>query len=768
MSHDLIRNYIVKIDVFKEGEFKGSGAGVIFKASKNSQAFYILTAMHIFDGISANKLFLEEVEVKIFLESYRQNSNIVKSNIKVYSINEKEEDVAFIILKKENLTIDAEASICYLEFLDMDDNPYEKIDFFISGYPDHMSTESLTRLMHYNLKYLSSVGDNIFTRLYCTSSPTLLGYNKSQIIKNMSGISGAGIFTRNNTNTINLSHIHHRIPESNVFLATRADALIDNINDIILSEKNPSFSLIKTSTKVIIDDISLDEFQDFEFLKKKITNEMPSHTEAIKSKFSNISKLTGDIKNKDEIAKASRILKQIHGEIDLLSRSLSYMYANYAIAAHDNKSKRLTSLFFKKAIELNPEHKNTFMQEKAIRNNDSEKLKEIALNSLEDTINFYDKKMEECSQTGMEKILVTKEAIYAIMKFNNNKDTHSDQNLQRYLIELEESYKNNHTLRTPYKYKELGEFYIKILENEKALEKLYTSLFIFEGGPQTDATQLAIEEAKEIINSIEYENKNIELIKKTAQSIAMESLEQEEDKNIKEQLHRTNAMLSVIYDDIYHIKLEDNNQKQLSSKLTEKLHALKYQVEEQIDQNTRHNLNTLQINEAILALDTTTIKLTDQIKNTTIQYELKDEETRREVITTIQKSTDELNFVIDDFNTKSNNIIHDIDDHLDTLTMQKDTLLQDITSKLDKKLQEFNIYQENIAAENSEILKFLKNSERRMLSNINKLHISNHQRDETASLIRQSITQLQKSIKSADLTPAWSVTHKKTSNQYRK
>ncbi len=82
------------------------------------------------------------------------------------------------------------------------------------------------------------------------------------------------------------------------------------------------------------------------------------------------------------------------------------MYANYAIIAHESKSKRLTTLFFKKAIELNPEHKNTFLQEKAHRENDSEKLKEIVSHSLEDTINFYDAKIEESTENGTEEILV--------------------------------------------------------------------------------------------------------------------------------------------------------------------------------------------------------------------------------------------------------------------------------------------------------------------------------------------------------------------------
>ena len=126
--------------------------------------------------------------------------------------------------------------------------------------------------------------------------------------------------------------------------------------------------------------------------------------QSIMNKFDFAKKLESNITNKEQISNATKTLKKVHDEIDSLSKALSYMYASYAIIAHENKSKRLTTLLFKKAIELNAEHKNTFLQEKARRDNDSKKLKELAIYSLEDTIKFYDKKIEETNKTYSDKM----------------------------------------------------------------------------------------------------------------------------------------------------------------------------------------------------------------------------------------------------------------------------------------------------------------------------------------------------------------------------
>lgn len=473
MSHNLIRNYIIKIELLTEdGENSNSGTGVIFKSSKDGSAIYILTAKHIFDSIiskknSDNQISLDQSRIHITIESAVKKSNIITNNVIIHLINNKTEDIAFIIIKKEHLATDSEPYIHYLEFFDMDDNPYERIEFFISGYPNHMGGVSLTNLMHYNLRYLADE-KNATTTFHCTSSLVLAQY-KTAIVREMKGISGAGIFVRKNTNTVNLSHIQHNITDHNKLAATRVDLLIDTLNDII-SKQGQSFPPIRTSTRAIIDDISIEEFQDFNFLKSKISNDIPSYMESIKNKFDFAKKLESDLTNKEQISSATKTLKKVHDEITSLSTALSYVYANYAIIAHDNKSKRLTTLLFKKAIELNPEHKNTFLQEKARRDNDSKKLKELAAYSLEDTINFYDERINDAQADNADTIPMIKEAILAVRNFKDITD--SPEKLCSYFSSLENAYRNNHTIREPYKYKELGEFYNSIFEKKKSTQTI--------------------------------------------------------------------------------------------------------------------------------------------------------------------------------------------------------------------------------------------------------------------------------------------------------
>lgn len=740
MSHDLTRKYFVKIKTLEN-----EGTGIIFKADRKGLVFYILTARHIFFPSTSSEekvspKILKKDEIYIYLET-NSEENIIKDSIVIYSLKNPAIDIAVIIIKKECTNIENDLSVHYLEVFDMDDNPFDKLEFFLSGYPEFTSKiDRSSKLISYNLKHAQFENDdNIIARLYCTSSP-ILSPSRKKPIEEMKGISGAGVFVKENNNSVNLSHIQHNAPAINFLLATRVDLFLDEINAIILAE-NKNFPLIKTSTKVMIEDMNIEDFGNFSFLKEKINKEIQNHREVINEKYPQLV----EIKNET--------LKEIHKNINELSKSLSYLYAYRAIKAHDEGKRRLTTLCFKKAIELNPEHRNTFIQEKAVRTNNIEKIEEMSSYFLDDSIKFHDKIIKDYEDNDPIKIEKIKNAINAIIRFEESDNQKNK--LQEYFEFLEKSYKENKILRAPYKYKDLGEFYIHILQNERAIKALYTSQFIFEESPQTEKNTLTLQEVKNIIKTLKeniIENDNI---KNEAFILAKETMEEEEeDQNIKEQLKKSNAMISVIYDDIYHIKQEENKRKETILNLDKTLSFLKAKVELQINQNESHNLDTLLINESITKLDIFNTALDEKIKSIPEKYQISiDEQTKYDILDTIQSPLDDFSNKIDNATEKVtqttdavNEIINHAEKQLSFIKQEGIKDLEAIKSDVQKRLTAFEQQEVQISAYKNEVLDYLKASEHRMLERIEQLYLNDTAKNEAIQVVQDSISQLEKTL----------------------
>jgi hypothetical protein len=739
MSHDLTIKYVVKIETSTT-----SGTGVIFKSDKKSNIFYVITAKHIF-GNEVSSILIKKEEIKIYRET-SSTVNIINNDIDLVILENQNIDICILVIPKEKTNIENELEIHYLEIFDMDDYSIQKLNFFISGYPSFLnSIDRSSKLMPYTLQHIQfESNDNVTARLSCKSSHII----SPRSHKEMQGISGAGVFVQETKYIVNLSHIHHNSPSLNIFLATRLDIFVDDFNDSLI-KLNKKLPLIKTSTHVIIDDVNIEEFGNFSFLEEKSLRDVTAHKKVINENFS--IEIKSEISDRRQATKISNDLKKIHDKINELSESLSHLYVYYAVLAHKKEKRRLTSLFFKKAIELNPEHKNTFIQEKAARTNNLEKIQEIAAFSLADTIKFHDELMEDNSDNNITKISKIKNAIIALMEFK--KDDERDEKIQKYLKLLEELYKENKTLREPYKYKELGEFYLTIFEDKKALEFLYLAYFILEESPQSEANSLTLEELKKTLVSLEDDIGNIDEIKNKAQIYAKDILVQEEDATIKEHLKKSNKMIGVIYDDIYQIKQEEYRRNETILNLENTLRLLKTKIEIQINQNNSYNLDTVLINENIVKLDTFNNLLTEQLKDIPEKYNIQiDENTRSELRSIIEEPASAISSTlnkIDVITDKASTYVENAENSFNTLVKHgKDDLLI-INSSIQENLSSLSEQKIKLENDKNEVLAFLKSSEKRMLAHIQKLELNTKRKNDAIAFIQNKIYGLQKLVSKA-------------------
>lgn len=736
MSHDLTIKYIVKIEAFGN-----SGTGVIFKTDKRSDVFYVLTAKHNFSNEVCSSIIKKE-DIKIYRE-IDSNVNIVNDDIHLLILENQTIDICLLVIQKERTNINNELEIHYLEVFDMDYYSIQKLDFFISGYPSFSSgIDRSSKLVPYTLQHMQfESDDNITARLSCKSTHIISPTNRS----GMKGISGAGVFVQENKYTVNLSHINHDAPGLNLFLATRLDLFVDEFNDLII-KLNAKLPLLKTNTHVIIEDMSIEEFGNFSFLEEKIYKDIITHEKIIDKYFP--FNATGKIDDRSRITKTNSELNKIHNKVNEIANSLSYLYVYYAVSAHKEKKRRLTSLFFKKAIELNPIHKNIFIQEKAARANNVEQIQKMAALSLIDTIKFYEKTIEE-SDGNLTKIAKTKDAINALMKFEKDED--QDREIRKYFDLLENLYQENITLREQYKYKELGEFYINIHQYKKAFEFLYIACFLLEESPPSDINLLMVEELKIVLSTLEENIDNVENIKAKLQIKAKEALLKSEDITIKEHVKNSSTMIRAIYDDIYQIKQADYKRNELTMSFQSTLTSLKSKIEKQIAQNEIHNIDTTLINENILKLDLLNVVLSNQINDIPEKYDVQiDDKTRNELLNIADEPLLKASTVLQKLSETSLKIdthINNAEKSLEVLTDLGKKELEDFSQQAQTTLKAASGYYQKLLDEKNELLVFLGRLEQRVINSLRQSFTTDQEQSNAIRLLRESIAHLNRNLK---------------------
>lgn len=767
MSSDAVKKYAIKIEYYYEDEdgerVFSQGSGVIFKSHEKDQAYYILTAKHIF--FPKNKkmtieygLFAEELininkdNIFVFIEAYPED-NIIYSDITVRFLANKQVDIGLIILPASETKIEKEVST--IEFFDLDNNNYSSKNFFISGYPRiTKNIEQISKLTPYIVQH-HQFDESGHTKMLCKSSPVL---SMGNIVASMQGISGAGTFIQERDGKLNLSHIQFGVIEPNTFLCTRLDTFTDEINKII-TNNHPERYPVSINTKVVIDNESLnfDDFSNLDFFKNKIRNNALAYNKSIKDKFG--VELTPSIFDNDFldgilIQENADKLRKVYKEIEQRSIALSYLYAYLAVIAHKNKSRRTTTALFKRAIDLNPEHEQVFILEKARRTNNFEKIEQTLLVSLEETIDFHESLISMENDLSI-KIAKIKNAILDIIKCEGDQAL-IEQEKEKYLEKLELAYESNHILRDPYKYQELGEFYLSLGYKEKTLYFLHIAFYLLSSYPQTQSNALMMGAIKQQLDEITIDDGiDFESIKESANKKSLQIIKDQEDQNTKRTLEEVSRMLGTVYDDIYHIKLEENKREKTISSLESSLKSLSAKVDLQINQNSSHNLDTILINENISKLDIFNNALNKQLGSIQEKYEIYiDDKTRTELMSIIEEPIETMNSGLSRINAAAHdaeNYIKRSEDSLKVLIAHEQEGLLLINKGVQESIDVLSQYQAKLRTDKDEVLEFLKSAELRILDKIHELDLNAKYKNEITNLIHSEINKLHDIVNSATI-----------------
>lgn len=728
MSSDLFKKFVVDI------QYKSLGSGTIFKPYQQSIYAYIFTAKHIFfqddyedqckyKEHNESSLKIDPSDLKIIRETNKETIITIKDST-VYFLPDCNIDFAFLIVEL-NKNKDS-SDIKMLEIFDLDSNDHEKIDFYILGYPNiTRSRDTSFKLMSYKVRH--EFNDDKDTEngvhLKCLDNPVLsLGNFK----KDMDGISGAGTYVRKDNMTVNLSHIQYGSIPPNKFTCTRIDILCDDINTT-LDKINLNLPKIQTSTRAVLNNEMLDfsEFTDFAFFEEKIKNNTLAYE---KHNFG--VDLSDTTFNQKIVRDSTRKLREAYEKISLERNALSYFYAHFAILAHKNNARRATTMFFKKAIQLNPEHEQIFLIEKAKRSKNIEELQSLVSKTLPETIEMYNKIISN-EETLIGKIHGIKSAIIEIESFDNGKNSEEiKEKLDIYFSQLEKSYEENKETRDSYKYKELGDFYIRFEGREKqAAFSLNIANELLLRLPASDNNKALINEVKERLRFLsEQRNCNIDEQIEIAKLKATSILASEEDKEMKKMVEEMKIMITSVYDDIYHIKQEDAFHKESLSLIKQNIGSLGISINEQIKQNRYNNIDIDLSNENNELVNSISTEMRDHLKEIPKEYNLTlNNEVKNEITSLIMESSDKLTDTLSENNQsllkKTNNII-------DAADKQIKFLLND--AKKDREDFLASINQETAIAElqsiKNKIITEIKKSQKITKESIKKSRIADHKK----------------------------------------
>lgn len=640
MSPDTLKKFVVKIS------FDGKeGSGVLFKPEKNSRYSYIITAKHTFftnDEEEINNKEKKEIksdDITITRET-SENNKITIYNNTMFFIDKNHEkgwiDLAFLIIKNSDNEKIGIISTLEIQDTEEDDNT-NKEEFCIIGYPKN-SEELENKINPYRVKYhQGSENEEIEYKEEFRSSDGGISFRPmpDQVV----GISGGGVFSLSHNIPL-LRSIETNCKSHNIFIATKIDYFIDDINSILQSiEKKYEVELdpIRCGKSLMIgnEELNVNEYTDFNFLKEQVEKEK----ENVLKKFIENNRISSDNDLRKISKNARGMIKKINNERE----ELSLIYIHLALLSHKKSKRHATTRYFKQAIELNKKHKQIFLLEKHKREkNTFEELKlETDGESIEDKISRLSLLLKEDNNN----INTVKIIIREIDGYNKKHSDFISNQRKYYITNLEKIIINDKKIRDQYKYIQLADFFYSLINFKSEAHFFYRiSIKVIEG--------LGISETNE-------NKKIIELFSKKIEEIEKEGGFNKIDKNIDEKINyilihkeeylnaNTKKILYKIYDETLFLMKENKKNEQNSMKINSEVNTIKKHVEKFETEITSRmddcNEGIVSINENIIGIYPT-IENIESTSNNIIESQKTIENTLIDSEKTITEQINDINY----------------------------------------------------------------------------------------------------------------------------
>jgi hypothetical protein len=461
MITDLVKSYIFKIEInCVSWEKSKRGSCVIFKSKDEMSDAYLITAKH---NLFANKEHIKNTQdtmhlIDKIIKISQNNKNInISSDSTAYFFKNIENqsflDIAFIILK------DLKNDIATLEICDTKNENEKNHAYYTGGYPNHLNDyDTDNKLEFYSLELDSTYQDN-FERL--KNKDGSLNFYDDEFNGNLQGMSGSGVFLLGRHNTKSLRSIIYKAIPTNKFECIKIDEILDKINEQLKKLGLPIINITTEPLSVNGEDFNLSDLAEIKSLRTKIQDSSTLKIENIKSA--------------EDIKETAKKLNKSYHESKASIENLSYQYAHLALLADKEGMQLAKTRFFKKAIDLHPNHITTFLIEK----NAHEQSKSAdALNRIKPLdANGINKKYIQIlslENNARKRINIIKEAIEDLSRLDET--LQKNEYINQFLVEIDKEYGQENRTKPIFKYMELADFCHNIPNDKLSLSYNYLSL----------------------------------------------------------------------------------------------------------------------------------------------------------------------------------------------------------------------------------------------------------------------------------------------------
>ncbi len=651
MIYDYLKPHVAKINI-KHPNWGSEtwGSGIAFRPKKDSQFMYLLTARHNFFehrkyDATSDTLDLCDFEVRISLGSIK-NTLLKIANEDIYFFSRNSDgnfiDIAFIAIK---ITDDISLhDLDVLEIYNAYDNDQSKVRNIAAGYPKHAGNNLTGNVVmqRYSMQFNSMNEDDFSERM--VNPDGSLNFYDGDFIGGLQGMSGGGVFTIGKNSKLALRSIIFAAIPPNAFECVRIDSILDRINEKI-KKTNNAYPKIEFSSKILLENeiISLDEIIEFEYFRNIAREKSSLSVTAIKSN--------------DDIHRESRSLNKSYHDNKKDMDELSYKYAHLAVLACERGMRLATTLYFKKAIDLNPEHTVGLLLEKAEREGNSDALRNFTPKDILDLERKYNKILTK-TEGSSERISIIKESLEEIIKVKDKKNNSADRvRVMKYFSSLlDEEVKVSKRLKPFYRYKDLADFYLLNLQDgSKSLYFYKLASCLLRNSVGYNSSK---EDEKEIFERIEFLERKLKL-----DDEALLSIEQEAGSIIRNEESQTIMQsLQVILDDISQIKKTNIGRDEVLDSLLQDVFINGMKINKQIIQVNENKIDVATLNAVVGEFDTVTNEFKEQARSvcSSINNSLADIQGEIDKLASVNKTVSGVNDAIDSMNSRDLSVVDEV------------------------------------------------------------------------------------------------------------
>lgn len=547
MYTNTIESHLVTLSNTEIGE---TGTGVLLASDHNSDYYFLLTARHnLFKEYNAQTF--KEVDPNALEINYQGKELIQTEFLEVHFFpegNNEFYDFALMIFRVKNRSdIVGLKNLAPIRIYNSDHDREIRNDsgsFEAAGYTDNGSNDFVQKYTGLSLRLVNPSDENVTEVLRNFDGQALHSLTEADPNSFFNGMSGGGVFHQEKNNELQLKSIIFQYFNGN-FSCVRLDVLSDQINLKISLYEKSKLNSIQIDNQITAGDesIEIDKITNFAKTKEKVIKKLEN------------SKTLSDYKlpehylsstvSKQDIQAIAKDLRKAKYDLRKKTDSLSYLFALLALKSEENNDRRLTTNYFRDAIELNPEHALTLIVEKANR---KEQISVAAANSASSLEMKYTKLLSmfpDSDHPG--KRDAVRQAINDTLLISDE-DEDKAQTLQQFKHHLIETYEGDDTTKSYRKYQELGDYLFSLKQPNEPLCPLAfkhhtLALKIVERSPKTtDTFEFFHKESKryEINYNDEFKEKN-EILVQEALKKAEAITRKEEDPKTTELIRRVKA-----------------------------------------------------------------------------------------------------------------------------------------------------------------------------------------------------------------------------------